>query len=302
MNIQWYPGHMTRTRRQMAESLRQVDAVCEVVDARIPQVSRNPDMDDIAGDKPRLLVLNRIDLATPEATKRWAEYYRRQGYAVLTTDAKSGAGVAKFSAATRSLLAEKIEKWNAKGQIGKSVKVMIVGIPNVGKSTFINKILGRKSAKAADKPGVTRGQQWFRVAGGLELLDTPGILWPKLDDERTGIYLAVTGAVKDDILDVETLACKLMEILYHKAPQALTERYKIDLPEEEEFDFLGYELLMRAGRKRGFLIAGGEIDTERMARILLDEYRGGKLGRITLETPDEYEAVPPEESADGKTE
>lgn len=185
MNIQWYPGHMTRTRRQMAVSLKQVDAVCEVVDARIPQVSRNPDMDEIAGNKPRILILNRTDLADPEATKQWAAFYRSKGYAVLTTDAKSGAGVAKFSAAVRTLLADKIEKWKEKGQTGRSVKVMVVGIPNVGKSTFINKVLGRKSAKAADKPGVTRGQQWFRVEGGLELLDTPGILWPKLDDERT---------------------------------------------------------------------------------------------------------------------
>lgn len=290
MNIQWYPGHMTRTRRRMADSLKQVDAVCEVVDARIPQVSRNPDMDDIAGNKPRLMVMNRTDLADPEMTKQWAAYYRRKGYAVLTTDAKSGAGVAKFSNAVRSLLAEKIRMWREKGQTGRSVKVMVVGIPNVGKSTFINKVLGRKSAKAADKPGVTRGQQWFRVENGLELLDTPGILWPKLDDERTGIYLAVTGAVKDDVVDVETLACHLMEILYHRAPELLVNRYKIQLPDEkEEFDFLGYELLMRAGRKRGFLISGGEIDTERMARILLDEFRGGKLGRITLETPEEYE-------------
>ena len=296
MNIQWYPGHMTRTRRQMAVSLKQVDAVCEVVDARIPQVSRNPDMDEIAGSKPRILILNRTDLADPEETKQWVAFYRSKGYAALTTDAKSGAGVAKFSAAVRTLLADKIEKWKEKGQTGRSVKVMVVGIPNVGKSTFINKVLGRKSAKAADKPGVTRGQQWFRVEGGLELLDTPGILWPKLDDERTGILLAVTGAVKDNILDVETLACKLMEILYHHAPELLTERYKFELPhEDEEIDFLGYELLMRAGRKRGFLISGGEIDTERMARILLDEYRGGKLGRITLETPDEYA----EEQANG---
>lgn len=290
MNIQWYPGHMTRTRRRMAESLKQVDAVCEVVDARIPQVSRNPDMDEIAGNKPRLLVLNRTDLADAEMTKQWAAFYRRQGYAVLTTDAKSGAGVAKLSATVRSMLAEKVKIWNEKGQTGRPIKLMVVGIPNVGKSTFINKVLGKKSAKAADKPGVTRGQQWFRVESGLELLDTPGILWPKLDDERTGIYLAVTGAVKDDILDVETLGCKLMEILYRRAPQSLVSRYKIQLPAEDEtFDFLGYELLMRAGRKRGFLISGGEIDTERMARILLDEFRGGKLGRITLESPDEYE-------------
>lgn len=288
MNIQWYPGHMTRTRRQMQESLRKVDAVCEIVDARIPQASRNPDLNELARNKPRLLVLNRTDLADAQATKLWAAYYNRQGYAVITTDARSGAGVAKFSAAVCALLSEKIEQWNAKGQVGRPVRVMIVGIPNVGKSTFINKVLGRKSAKASDRPGVTRGQQWFRVEGGIELLDTPGILWPKFDDEQVGIYLAATGAVKDDVVDTETLGCKLMEILYHKAPQSLVNRYKVELPNEtEEFDFLGYELLMRAGRKRGFLISGGEIDTERMARILLDEYRGGKLGRITLETPDE---------------
>ncbi|HIV67727.1 MAG TPA: ribosome biogenesis GTPase YlqF [Candidatus Butyricicoccus stercorigallinarum] len=301
MNIQWYPGHMTRTRRQMVENIRRVDAVCEVVDARIPQVSRNPDMDDIAAGKPRLLVLNRTDLADPDATQRWAAYYRRQGYAVLTTDARSGAGVAKFASAVRALLADKIAQWNAKGQTGKPVRVMVVGIPNVGKSTFINRVLGRKSAKAADKPGVTRGSQWFRVEGGLELLDTPGILWPKLDDERTGIYLAVTGAVKDDILDVETLACKLMELLFRHAPQSIAGRYGIELPAaEDEVDFLGYELLLRAGRKRGFLISGGEIDTERMARILLDEFRGGKLGRITLETPNEYAGA--EEQTDGEAE
>lgn len=289
MNIQWYPGHMTRTRRQMVENLNRVDAVCEIVDARIPQVSRNPDMDSIAGTKPRLMILNRIDLADPEVTRRWAEYYRSKGYAVLTTDARKGSGVDQFADTVRRLLADKIEQWNQKGQTGRAVRIMVVGIPNVGKSTFINKILGKKSAKAADKPGVTRGQQWFRVAKGMELLDTPGILWPKLDDERTGIYLAVTGAIKDDILDIETLACKLMEILYHHAPQALSERYKIDVPESgDEIDFLGYELLQAAGKKRGFLMRGGEIDTERMAHILLDEYRGGKLGRITLETPEEY--------------
>ncbi len=291
MNIQWYPGHMTRTRRQMQEQIGRVDAVCEIVDSRIPQVSRNPDMDSIAGGKPRMIILNRIDLADSNMTRRWETYYREKGYAVLTTDARTGSGINQFAPAIRSLLSEKIEQWNQKGQIGRAVKVMVVGIPNVGKSTFINKVLGKKAAKAADKPGVTRGQQWFRVQGGLELLDTPGILWPKLDDERTGIYLAATGAIKDDILDVETLACKLMEILYRRAPEAIAERYRIVLPEaDEELDFRGYELLMRAARKRGFLISGGELDTERMARILLDEYRGGKLGRITLETPEEYEA------------
>jgi len=290
MNIQWYPGHMAKTRRQMLENLKNIDLVCELVDARIPQVSRNPDMDDIAGDKPRMIILNRTDLADPNETRRWAAWYRAQGYAVLETDSQHGVGTPHFAAAARERLADKIAVWNEKGQTGRSVRVMVVGIPNVGKSTFINRVLGRKSAKAADKPGVTRGAQWFRVQGGIDLLDTPGILWPKFDDERVGILLAVTGAVKDDILDIETLACKLFELLAERAPQAIIDRYKLTIPEES--DFLGYDLLQQAGRKRGFLISGGEIDTERMARILLDEFRGGVLGRITLETPEDYENAP----------
>ena len=289
MNIQWYPGHMAKTRRQMLENLKNIDLVCEVVDARIPQVSRNPDMDEIAGAKPRMMILNRTDLADLEQTRRWAAFFRQKGWAVLETDSQHGKGTDRFAAAVREVLADKIAQWNEKGQTGRAVRVMIVGIPNVGKSTFINRILGRKSAKAADKPGVTRGSQWFRVGDGIDLLDTPGILWPKFDDERTGLLLASTGAVKDDILDVETLACKLMEILAARAPEAITARYKLTLPDEmEEVDFLGFSLLEQAGKNRGFLLRGGEIDTERMARILLDEYRGGVLGRITLETPEDY--------------
>ena len=284
MNIQWYPGHMTKTRRQMAEYIKQVDAVCEVVDARIPQVSRNPDMDEIAAGKPRLMILNRIDLADPRMTAAWAKHFRAQGMAVIETDSRAGTGTQAFANAVRTLLADKIAQWNEKGLVGKAVRVMVVGIPNVGKSTFINRILGRKSAKAADKPGVTRGSQWFRVDSGIDLLDTPGILWPKFDDERVGIPLACTGAIKDDILDVETLGCKLMELLSVQAPQAIIERYGVTIPEES--DFPGYELLQQAGRRRGFLLRGGEIDTERMAHILLDEFRGGVLGRITLESVD----------------
>lgn len=289
MNIQWYPGHMAKTRRQMLENLKNIDIVCEVVDARIPMVSRNPDMDEIAGSKPRMIILNRIDLADPEQTRRWAAYFRAKGWAVIETDSQHGKGTEKFAAAAREVLADKISQWNEKGQTGRAVRVMVVGIPNVGKSTFINRILGRKSAKAADKPGVTRGAQWFRVGDGIDLLDTPGILWPKFDDERTGLLLASTGAVKDDILDVETLACKLFEILAVRAPETIVNRYKLTLPEpDEEIDFLGYALLEQAGKKRGFMMRGGEIDTERMARVFLDEYRGGVLGRITLETPEEY--------------
>lgn len=287
MNIQWYPGHMTKTRRQMAEHIKNIDVVCEVVDARIPQVSRNPDMDEIAAGKPRVMILNRIDLADPAATRAWAKYFRAKGMAVIETDSRSGQGTAQFAAAAREVIADKIAAWTEKGQVGKAVRVMVVGIPNVGKSTFINRILGRKSAKAADKPGVTRGSQWFRVQGGIDLLDTPGILWPKFEDERVGLLLAATGAVKDDILDVETLACKLLEILVKRAPETIVSRYGLSIPEQS--DFLGYELLQQAGKKRGFIMRGAEIDTERMARVLLDEFRGGVLGRITLEMPEEYE-------------
>ena len=287
--IQWFPGHMQKTKRQMRENLKNVDMICEIVDARIPNISRNPDIDEIVGSKPRMMILNRIDLAQPEATQKWIAYFQKQGMAVVAADSRSGKGVNQFSPAAKALLKEKIAQWQAKGQAGHAIRTMIVGIPNVGKSTFINRLVGKKVAKASDKPGVTRGAQWFRVEGGIELLDTPGILWPKFEDEKTGIYLASTGAIKDDILDTETLACKLMEILAQKAPEALTSRYKFEIPDPEACDFWGYEMLMRAGRKRGFLISGGEIDTERMAKILLDEFRGGVLGRITLETPDEYE-------------
>ncbi|MFI3226751.1 MAG: ribosome biogenesis GTPase YlqF, partial [Clostridia bacterium] len=213
MVIHWYPGHMTKTKRMIEANIKHVDVVCEIVDARIPKVSRNPDIDWLTAGKPRLIILNRIDLADDYATKKWTEYFQNKGYAVITTDSKSGYGVNKFSKAVNDLLADKIASWREKGQIGKSAKAMIVGIPNVGKSSFINKVLKKRAAIAADKPGVTRGKQWFKVDDGVELLDTPGILWPKLDDEHTGILLAVTGAVKDDILDIEALACKLLEIL-----------------------------------------------------------------------------------------
>ena len=289
MNIQWYPGHMTKTRRMIVEQVRNVDAVCEILDARIPISSRNPDVDDMTAGKPRLVVLNRVDQADPEATRRWAAYFRAKGYAVLESDAKSGAGTAKFAAAVQELLADKLRAYAEKGQAGRVVRVMILGIPNVGKSTFINKIAGRKTAKTEDRPGVTRSKQWVPVDRGLELLDTPGILWPKVEDQSVGLNLAFTGAVKDDVLDVETLACHLMTYLAGEYPDALKAAYKLtELPAREagENDVAwGYRLLMAAGRKRGFLISGGEVDTERMAKILLDEFRGGKLGRFTLELP-----------------
>ena len=290
MNIQWYPGHMTKTRRMIADQIKNVDAVCEIIDARIPVSSRNPDVDELTAGKPRLVVLNRVDQADPEATKKWAAYFRSKGYAVLESDAKSGMGTAKFSTAIRELLAEKLRAYAEKGMAGRVVRVMILGIPNVGKSTFINKIAGRKTAKTEDRPGVTRSKQWVPIDRGLELLDTPGILWPKFEDQSVGLNLAYTGAVKDDILDIETLGCHLMTYLATVYPEALQSGYKLTaLPEREQQEndvAYGYRLLEAAGRKRGFLISGGDVDTERMAKSLLDEFRGGKLGRFTLEIPE----------------
>lgn len=287
LNIQWYPGHMTKTRRKMEEDLKLVDAVCEILDARIPISSRNPDIDTICGMKPRMVILNRIDLADPAMTRRWSDYFKARGLAVLQTDCKSRKGINGFAPALRSLLSEKLQRYAEKGQAGRPLKVMVVGIPNVGKSTFINQIAGRKGAKAENRPGVTRGKQWVSVDAGLLLLDTPGILWPKFEDPETGVRLAYTGAVKDGILDVERLACHLMQMLWRRYPEAVQSRYKIDMPAHAE----GYDLLEAAGRKRGFLISGGEVDTERMARVLLDEYRSCKIGHFTLETPEMLEGV-----------
>lgn len=282
MYIQWYPGHMTKTRRMIAENLKYVDLVAEVVDARIPVSSRNPDVEDLVGGKPRIIILNRADQADPAQTKVWTGWFQSWGYTVIEANAKDGKGVGQFSAAAKAALGEKLEQWKEKGQVGRPIRAMIVGVPNVGKSTFINQVARRKSAKAGDRPGVTRGKQWVAVDASLDLLDTPGILWPKFEDQSIGLNLAFTGAVKDEVMDVETLACHFMELLNRRYPQAL-ERYKLAPDPCAQ----GWELLERAAKKRGFLISGGEPDTERMARILLDEYRGGKLGRFTLEAPED---------------
>ncbi len=282
MNIQWYPGHMTKTRRQIEADLKLVDAVCEIVDARIPISSRNPDIDVICAGKPRVIVLNRSDLADFEATKKWLSYFRNKGISAIATDCKSKKGISGFEPAVRTVLKEKIERDAAKG-MHRPVKIMIVGIPNVGKSTFINQISGRKGAKAENRPGVTRGKQWVTVNSSLLLLDTPGILWPKFEDPQVGLMLAFTGAVKENIIDLEELACHLMEVMWKHYPQRVTDRYKVQLPADAK----GYELLEEAGRKRGFLLARGEIDTERMAKVLLDEYRSGRLGLFTLEMPED---------------
>ena len=287
MNIQWYPGHMTKARRQMEADLKHVDIVVELVDARIPISSRNPDIDAICGDKPRIMVLNRADQADPQMNKVWIHYFAgERGIQAAAVYSRSGAGVGQTTALARSALRDQIAAWREKGQVGRPIRAMVVGVPNVGKSTFINRLAGRRSAKAGDRPGVTRGKQWVSVDKGLELLDTPGILWPRFEDEATGLRLAFTGAVRDEVTDVEGLACALLEMLRDRYPQALRERYKLAEPEGKP----GWELLEQGARKRGMLISGGEADTERMARVLLDEFRGGKLGRFTLEAPEDIRA------------
>ena len=282
MNIQWYPGHMTKTRRQMEQDLKQVDAVCEIMDARIPISSRNPDIDNICGNKPRMVILNRLDLADPDATARWAAYFKGRGIAAVATDCKSRKGINQFTPAVRQLLQEKIQRDAAKGMT-RALRIMIVGIPNVGKSTLINQISGRKGAKAENRPGVTRGKQWVTVDKDLLLMDTPGILWPKFEDPNVGMMLAYTGAVKDGVMDLEELACRLMELLNQRYPAMLKDRYGIEC----QADTPGWQLLEAAGKKRGYLLSKGEINTERMAKVLIDEFRGGKLGRLTLELPED---------------
>lgn len=282
MNIQWFPGHMTKAQRMIEDSLKQVDAVCEILDARIPRSSRNPDIDRLAAGKPRLIILNRVDLADPEITSQWRRHFERQGIRIIETDAKTGKGVNGFVPALKELLKDKLADYAAKGQINRPMRVMILGIPNVGKSTFINKVAKRRAAVAGDKPGVTRGKQWINIEQGLDLLDTPGILWPKLDSQEVGEMLAITNAIKADVLDKETLGANFMLRLRDMYPEALTERYKF-VPDK---DMNGFELLEEAAKKRGFLLSKGEYDIERMANTLLGEYHDGKLGRISLERPE----------------
>lgn len=283
LNIQWFPGHMTKAQRMIEENIKLVDAVCEVLDARIPQASRNPDIDRLAAGKPRLVILNRIDLADAAITKRWKEKFEREGLAVLETDAKTGRGVNGFAPAVRALLADKLSEYEAKGQVGRPLRVIILGIPNVGKSTFINKVAGRKAAIAGDKPGVTRGRQWINIDRSLDLLDTPGILWPKFDSQEVGELLAVTNAIKADVIDKETLAANFMLRLRSMYPKAIEERYKFTPDPGAN----GFELLEQAAKKRGFLVSRGEYDIERMANTLLNEYHDGKLGRLSLELPND---------------
>ncbi len=276
--IQWFPGHMAKTKRQISEQLKLIDAVAEIVDARIPVSSRNPDLAGIIGDKPHLILLNKCDMADKQATGEWIEYYKTKGIYALAVDCKSGAGLQAFKDTVKTLLADKLENYRAKGMVGKPLRVMVVGIPNVGKSSFINKIARGTHAKVENRPGVTRGNQWFGIDKDLELLDTPGVLWPKFDDETVGEHLAFTGAVTDRIIDIELLAMRLLEILTAAYPKMLTERYGIsDFPED------AYDTLCLIGKKRGMMIRGGEVDTERASAMLLEEFRSSKIGKITLE-------------------
>ncbi len=281
MNIQWYPGHMTKAKRMMQENMRIIDLVIEIVDARLPLSSRNPEIDDIIGNKPRLMLLNKSDIADSEINKEWESYFAKKGIPAYAVSSTKGKGFGFVFDKCRELLKDKIERDMQKGIKNRAIKLMICGVPNVGKSSFINKLSGRKSAVTGDRPGVTKGKQWIRLQNNFELLDTPGILWPKFDDEEVGLKLAYTGAIKDEIMDTEELACKLLLFLRENYPDALAQRYKMT----DTDGLQGYELLELLGRKRGFVVSGGEIDTERAAGILLDEFRGAKLGNISLERP-----------------
>lgn len=285
VDIQWFPGHMAKTRRLMKENLPLVDVVVEITDARVPASSRNPEMKNLVGGKPRVVVLNKCDMADEALTAEWIEYYRTNGVRAVAMDCRSGKGLNKLVPTVKEVMKKELEKRAAKGMEGKPIRMMIVGIPNVGKSSFINRVAGGKRAKVEDRPGVTRGKQWVTLEKGIDLLDMPGVLWPKFDDKTVGEHLAFTGAIKDDILDTELLAMRLADLLNREYHSLLCERYR--LIDEETADIEPYDLLSLIGAKRGMKISGGEVDTERAAAMLLDEFRGGKIGRMTLEMPNE---------------
>ena len=277
--VQWFPGHMAKTRRLIKEQLKQVDAVTMLLDARVPESSKNPEIDSLTEGKPKIILFNKADLADPVATKQWVEYYEKQGAAALEVDCRTGKGLNKFRPLVREVLKDTIRRNEEKGMPGKTLRIMVVGIPNTGKSSFINKMGAGGKAKVEDRAGVTRNNQWFVIGGGIEMLDTPGVLWPKFEDPEVGDKLAFTGGVKDQILDIETLAVRFLQVMKDNYPDRLRERYKIDDFEDLE----AWEILELIGKKRGMIIRGGEIDTMRASVAVLDEYRGGKLGRMTLE-------------------
>lgn len=280
-NIQWFPGHMTKTKRKIQASLKLVDIVAEIIDARIPVSSHNPDLDKLIQGKPRIVLMNKCDMADRAQTDRWVEYYRKKNIVAIPVDCKTGKGLNRFIPTVRDVLSDKIEKWEAKGMRNRSIHIMVVGIPNVGKSSFINKMAKKDSARVEDRPGVTRGNQWFSIGQGMELLDTPGVLWPKFDDPEVGEKLAFTGAVKDQVMDTELLAFRLLEVMCRFPTQQFIERFKLQNVDLESVE--AYDLLEIIARKRGMLMSGGRVDTERASVMILDEYRSAKLGKITLE-------------------
>lgn len=279
--IQWFPGHMAKTEKQIAKDMKLVDAVVEIIDARIPYSSRNPVLSRLIGAKPRVVVMNKADLADPNETVKWLAYFQQQGFGALAVDSKSGKNVNQLLPQVEHVLKDKIAQWREKGMAGRKIRIMIVGIPNVGKSSLINRLARGSKAAVENRPGVTRSNQWFPVGKNIELLDTPGVLWPKFDDPQVGEHLAFTGAVKDDVLDTELLACRLLETLCEISPAILEKRYRIAAEETEGLN--GAALLELVGKKRGMLAGGGMVDTERAARMLLEEFRSAKIGRITLE-------------------
>ncbi len=279
--VQWFPGHMAKTRRLIKESLKLVDGVVELRDARIPYSSANPELDSLIKNKPRIILLNKCDVADADATRKWISYFKSNGIYAIPVDCRTGKGLNAFNAEVKKALSSVIEKNEEKGMHGKALRLMVVGIPNTGKSSFINRMAGNAKAKVADKAGVTRQNQWFNVGNGIELLDTPGVLWPKFEDPEVGDKLAFTGAVKDEVTDKETLSCRLLDVLIATHPEMITNRYKIDSVD----GLAGWEVFEMIGKKRGFLLKGGEIDYERTAVMLCDEFRGGRLGKITLELP-----------------
>lgn len=283
--IQWFPGHMTKTKRKIQASLKLIDVVVEIIDARIPISSSNPDLAEIIENKPKLVLLNKCDKANKTANKKWIDYYSKKGIKALAVDCKSGKGLNKFVPSIREILSDKFEIQKNKGIKNPILRVMIVGIPNVGKSSFINRVSKQSRAKVEDRPGVTRGNQWYTISNDLEMLDTPGVLWPKFDDETVGLHLAFTGAVKDQILDIELLAVDFLKAMITEPTPEFAARFKLDINEIKETE--PYDLLKLIGKKRGMLISGGEIDTERAANLVLDEYRDGKFGNITLEFPED---------------
>ncbi|CAB1249148.1 MAG: ribosome biogenesis GTPase YlqF [Oscillospiraceae bacterium] len=284
-SIQWFPGHMTKTRRQIEKSLKMVDAVAELIDARIPISSRNPILGELIQKKPRVILMNKSDMADPSATKKWIHFFEEQNIPAIALDCKSGKSLNEFIPLVKKVLAPQISAWQKKGMVGRTIRIMVVGVPNVGKSSLINRLSKSSKSNVEDRPGVTRSNQWFTIGKGFDLLDTPGVLWPKFEDKIVGEHLAFTGAVKDDILDTEQLASRLLELLVRIYPQKLCSRYKLNETDLQKLE--GWKILQSVGKKRGMLISGGEIDTERASIMILDEFRSAKIGRITLELPEE---------------